>query len=143
MLLLMTFFKASAWRNFYSIQLLGSSNQKVFLSKPFGNLGIDISTSALSLASTLQKKYFYLQNFKKRIFMFFLVLSWYQHHFATYTYISTISCSSIQSRLFVSRKRLFEHSETSLHWCFKETTVPKISAYFAYFLAKYPGWSSF
>ena len=42
-----------------------------------------------------------------------------------------------------SRKRLFEHSETSVHWCFKKTTAPKISAYFAYFPAKHPGWSSF
>ena len=28
-------------------------------------------------------------------------------------------------------------------WCFKKTTAPKISAYFAYFPAKHPGWSSF
>ena len=42
-----------------------------------------------------------------------------------------------------SRKRLFEHSEASVHWCFKKTTAPKISAYFAYFPAKHPGWSSF
>ena len=42
-----------------------------------------------------------------------------------------------------SRKRPFEHSEASFHWCFKKTTAPKISAYFAYFPAKHPGWSSF
>ena len=42
-----------------------------------------------------------------------------------------------------SRKRLFEHSEASVHWCFKKTTAPKTSAYFAYFPAKHPGWSSF
>ena len=42
-----------------------------------------------------------------------------------------------------SRKRLFEHSEASVHCCFKKTTAPKISAYFAYFPAKHPGWSSF
>ena len=42
-----------------------------------------------------------------------------------------------------SRKRLFEHSEASVHWSFKKTTAPKISAYFAYFPAKHPGWSSF
>ena len=28
-------------------------------------------------------------------------------------------------------------------WCFKKTTAPKISAYFAYFPAKHPGLSSF
>ena len=28
-------------------------------------------------------------------------------------------------------------------WCFKKTTAPKISAYFAYFPAKHPGSSSF
>ena len=41
------------------------------------------------------------------------------------------------------RKRLFEHSEASVHWCFKKTTAPKISAYFAYFPAKHPGCSFF
>ena len=29
------------------------------------------------------------------------------------------------------------------HWCFEKITAPKISAYFAYFPAKHPGWSSF
>ena len=28
-------------------------------------------------------------------------------------------------------------------WCFKKTTAPKISVYFAYFPAKHPGLSSF
>ena len=35
----------------------------MFLSRPFGNLGISISASSSSLASTLQKKYFCHQNF--------------------------------------------------------------------------------
>ena len=53
---------------------------------------------------------------------------------------------------------LFIHSKTSIgvlekgylnirkypsNWCFKKTTAPKISSYFAYFPAKHPGWSSF
>ena len=42
-----------------------------------------------------------------------------------------------------SRKRLFEHSEAFIHWCLEKTTAPKISAYFTYFPAKLPGWSSF
>ena len=42
-----------------------------------------------------------------------------------------------------SRKRLFEHSEASVHWSFKKTTAPKVSPYFACFPAKHPGWSSF
>ena len=42
-----------------------------------------------------------------------------------------------------SRKRLFEHSEASVHWCFKKTAAQKISGYFAYFVAKHSGWSSF
>ena len=42
-----------------------------------------------------------------------------------------------------SRKRLFEHSEASVYWCFKKTTAPKISGYFAYFPANHSWWSSF
>ena len=62
----MKLFKASA-RNFHSIQLLGSSNQKVVLSRPFGNLGIGISALAWSLTSALRKIYFCLQNFFLKI----------------------------------------------------------------------------
>ena len=71
MFLLMKFFKASTWRNYHSIQLLGSNNQKVFLSRPFENLGIGNSASASSLESALalvlQKSYFCLQNFFEKI----------------------------------------------------------------------------
>ena len=78
--LLMKVFEASARRNFHSIQLLGSSNQKEFLSRPLGNFGIGISASALSLASALQKMYFCLQNFFKKIeylcFFLCLVMVW-------------------------------------------------------------------
>ena len=42
-----------------------------------------------------------------------------------------------------SRKRLFEHLEAFVYWCFEKTTAPKVSAYFAYFPAKLPGLSSF
>ena len=27
-----------------------------------------------------------------------------------------------------SRRRLFEHSQSSVHWCFEKITAPKISA---------------
>ena len=80
MFLLMKFFNVSAWRNLDSIQLSGSSHQKVFLSRPFGNLGIGIwtltSSLELALASALQKNCFCLQNFLNRIFMFFFVLTY-------------------------------------------------------------------
>ena len=54
--------------------------------------------------------------------------------FAIYAFKGVYWCSG---------KRLFEHWEASVHWCFKKSTAPKISAYFAYFPAKHPGWSSF
>ena len=34
------------------------------------------------------------------------------------------------------------HPFKGAHWYFKETTAPKNSAYFAYFPAKHPRWSS-
>ena len=43
--------------------------------------------------------------------------------------------------LWCSRKRLFELSGALVRWCFEKITDPKISAYFAYFPAKHPGWS--
>ena len=125
MLLLMKFFKASAWRNFHSIQLLGSSNQKVFLSRPFGNLGIGISASASSSATALQKNIFAMRIvfFLIRIFMFFPVLSYG---------ISTLLLQILSSLRFpihqvkgvhwCSRKKLFEHTEASvskLSWVLK------------------------
>ena len=42
-----------------------------------------------------------------------------------------------------SRKKLFELSEASVHWCFEKTTAPEISACFAYFPAKHSELSSF
>ena len=42
-----------------------------------------------------------------------------------------------------SRKRLSEVSEASVHCMLKKITAPNISAYFAYFPEKRPGWSSF
>ena len=67
MFLLIKFFNASTSRNFRLIQLSGCSHQKVFVSKPFGNLGISISALVLplelALASALQKIYHCLQKF--------------------------------------------------------------------------------
>ena len=78
MFLLMKFFNVSAWGNLDSMQLSGSSHQKVFLSRPFGNLCIGISTltSSLELALALQKNCFCLHNFLNRIFMFFFVVTY-------------------------------------------------------------------
>ena len=142
----MKFFKASAWRNFQSIQLLGSSNQKVFLSRPFGNFGIGISASASSLASALQKNGFCNQNFfseKIWIFMFFLVLS-YGISTTLLQYLFLHDLLFIKSKASIG---VLENSYLNIRkhpsWCFKKTTAPKISAYFAYFPAKHPGLSSF
>ena len=70
--LLMKFFNVSARKFFHSIQISGSNLQKVFLSRPFGNLETGISALASplesALASTLQKNYFCVQNF---FFLFF------------------------------------------------------------------------
>ena len=66
----MKFFNASAWRNFHSILLSGSSQENVFLSRSFVNLGMDIlalpSSLESALTSALQKNYFSLQKFKKK-----------------------------------------------------------------------------
>ena len=115
----------------------------MFLSRPFTNIGIGISASALSLESALAsasaKNYFCLQNvfFLGRIFIFFLVLSYD---------ISTILLEIIISLGLpfhpfkgvhcCSRKRLFELSEAHVHQWFEKITAPKIFAYFAYFSAK-------
>ena len=89
------------------------------------------------------------QHCKKNIFTFRILRSEYLCSFLCLVGISTTLLHILISLRFpvhpfravysCSRKRLFEHSETSLHWCFKETTVPKISAYFAYFLANIQG----
>ena len=145
MLLLMKFFKASTWRNFHSIQLLGSSNQKMFLSRPFGNLGTGISASASSLATALQKNYFCHQNF------FFKVE--YLCSFLCLVMVSVPLCYKylvLYDFLFIKSKAsigVLEKSYLNIRkhpsWCFKKTTAPKISAYFAYFPAKHPALSSF
>ena len=149
MLLLMKFFKASAWRNFHSIHLLGSSNQKVFLSRPFGNLGIGIiSASASSLA--LQKNYFCHQNFfffKKKVeclcsFSCLVMVSVSICY--KYKYLVLYDFLFIQSKASIG---VLEKSYLNIRkhpsWCFKKTTAPKISAYFAYFPVKHPGLISF
>ena len=118
----------------------------MYLSRPFGNLGIAILASTSSLASALQKNYFCLQNFflKNRIFMLFLVLSYGISTTLLQILISLqFPIYPFKGVCWSSRKRLFEHSEASVHWCFKKTTAQKISAHFAYLPAKHPGWSSF
>ena len=139
----MNLFQVSTWRNFHSAQLLESRNRKVFLLRPFRNFGIRISVSTSSLesalASALQKIYL-----KNRIFMFFLVLSYGVRTTLLQILISLrFPMNPFKGVHWCSRKRLFEHSEASVHWCFEKITAPKISGYFAYFPAKHPGWSYF
>ena len=145
MFLSIKFFNASAWRNCHSIQLSGSSYQKVFLSRSFGNLGIGISASAssfkLALASALQKIYFSLQNYfcKNRISMLFLVLSYGISTTLLQILISLrFPIHPSKSDHWCSKKRLFELSEASVYLCSEKITSPKMSAYFP---AKHPGWS--
>ena len=84
---------------------------------------------------------FFLNN---RIFMLFLVLSYGISTNLLQILISLrFPIHPFKGVYWCSRKRLFEHSEASIHWCFKKTAAPKISAYFAYFPANHPGWSSF
>ena len=139
----MNLFKVSTWRNFHSAKLLESRNRKVFLLRPFRNFGIRISVSTSSLesalASALQKIYL-----KNRIFMFFLVLSYGVRTTLLQILISLrFPMNPFKGVHWCSRKRLFEHSEASVHWCFEKITAPKISGYFAYFPAKHPGWNYF
>ena len=99
-------------------------------------IGIDIS---------IAKNSFLLSEFflKNIIFMFFLVLTSHQYHFVTNTYFSTSSIYPSKGVHWCSRKRQFELSEPSVHWCFEKITAPKISTYFAYIPVKHAGWSSF
>ena len=82
----MTFFKASARTKFHSIQLLGSSNQKMFLSRPFGNLGAS--------GNGIAKKLFLPSE------IFFKV-----------EYLCSLLCLGVH---WCSRKKIFEHSEASV-----------------------------
>ena len=120
----------------------------MFLSKSFENLGISISASASSLESAFAlntaKNLFLPSEFflkKNRIFMFFLALS--------YSINTTLLQILISLRFpihlskdghWCSRKRLFELSEASVHWCFKKITSRNVSAYIP---RKHPGWSPF
>ena len=66
---------------------------------------------------------------------------WHQCHFTTNIYFSMISSIHSSKRVHLrSRKKLFEFSEASVHWCFDKVTAPKISGYFP---AKHLEWSPF
>ena len=142
MLLLMKFFKASAWRNFHSIQLLGSSNQKVFLSRPFGNLGISIV-----IGIGIAKKLFLPSEFffkKIECLCSFLCLVMVSVPLC-YKYFVLYDFLFIQSKASIGvQEKSYLNIRKHPSWCFfKKPTAPKISTYFAYFLAKHPGLSSF
>ena len=143
MLLLMKFFKASAWRNFHSIQLLGSSNQKVFSSRPFGNLGIGISASASSSTTALQKKYFCLIFFKVEYLFSFLWLVMVSVPLC-YKYLILYDFLFIKSKASIDvLEKSYLNIRKHQSWCFKKATAPKISACFASFPAKHLVLSSF
>ena len=100
----------------------------MFLSRPFGNLGIGISASAPSLeselASALQKIWFCLQKlfFENRILMFFLVLNYGIS--ATLLQIR-FPCHPSKGVHWCSRKRLFELSEVPVRGCFEKNNYFK------------------
>ena len=71
MFLLMKLFNAFARRNFHSMQLSGSSHQKMFLSRPFGNL--HWHRHCIKIGFAFRNFFFFFEN---KIFMFFLVLSY-------------------------------------------------------------------
>ena len=134
----MKFFNASARRNFHSIQLLGSSHQKVFLSSSFWNLSIGISASASSLECANCPQNFFWKN---RILMFFLVLS----HGISTTLLQILISLRFPIRPskgghWCSIKKLFELPEASIHWCFEKITSPKISACFLFKYTHRPYW---
>ena len=128
MLLLMKLFKASSWRNFHSLQLLRSSNQKLFLSRPFGNLGIGISATASSLALTLQEIIFAI-----RIFFFKKVE--YLCSFLCLVMVSVPLCYKylvLYDFLFIKSEASIDVLEKSYlnirkhpSCCFKKATTPK------------------
>ena len=139
MFLLMKFFNVSAWKIFHSIQISGSNHQKVFLSRPFGNLetGILALASPLesALASTWQKNYFCVQN---EIFMFVYMLSYGISTTLLQILISLrFPVHTFKGIHWCFEKRLFELSEALVHWCFEKITSPKISGCFP---AKHLGW---
>ena len=108
--------------------------------RPFGNLGIGI-VIGISIGIGIAKILFLLSEvFLKKYSIFVLSCAqlWYQYHFATNTYFSTILIHPSKGIHWCSRKRLFEFWEASLHWCFEKITTSKI---LAYFLAKHLGWS--
>ena len=73
--------------------------------------------------------------------MFFLVLSYSISTTLLQILISLqFPIHSSKCVHWCSRKRPFEFSEASAHWCFEKLTAPKIPAYF---LAKHPRWSLF
>ena len=117
----------------------------MFLSRPSGNLGTGISASASSLATALQKNYFCHQNFffKVEYLCSFLCLVMVSVPLC-YKYLVLYDFLFIQSKASIG---VLEKSYLNIRkhpcWCFKKTTAPKISAYFAYFPAKHRALGSF
>ena len=91
----------------------------------------------------LPSKFFFLKKKRSRIFMFFLCLVMVSVPLC-YKYLVLYDFLFIQSKASIG---VLEKSYLNIRkhpsWCFKKTTAPKISAYFAYFPAKHPGLSSF
>ena len=147
MLLLMKFFKTSAWRNFHSIQLLGSSNWKFFYRGHF---------EILASASQHQRRH-RQQHCKKNIFakiyIFFEKEVEYLCSSLCLVMVSVPLCYKhlvLYDNLFIKSKASIAVLEKSYlnickhpSWCFKKSFAPKISVYFAFFPLKHPALSSF
>ena len=122
--------------------IIRKQQPKFFLSMLFD---IGISASASSSATILQKKYFCHENF-------FLEKVEYLCSFSCLVMVSVPLCYEylvLYDFLFIKSKvsiGVLEKSYLNIRkhpsWCFKKTTAPKISAYFAYFPVKHPALSS-
>ena len=141
----MKFFKASAWINFHSIQLLGSSNQKLFFMKAIWKSWLWHLSISIVIGNGIAKKLFLPSDF------FFKVE--YLCSFLCLVIVSVPLCYKylvLYDFLFIKSKASIGALEKSYlnirkhpSWCFKETTASKISAYFACFPAKHPRLRSF
>ena len=63
---------------------------------------------------------------KEKIYAFSCTELWFQYHFDTNSYFLRFPIHPSTGVHWCSRKRLFEFSEASDHWCFQKITAPKI-----------------
>ena len=79
-----------------------------------------------------KKIIFTFRNFFERIeyLCFFCSELWHQYTLLQILISLRFPIHPYKGVYWCSRKRLFEFSETSVHWCFQKITAPKNSAYF-------------